>query len=34
MGGKRILVGKPEGGRPPGRHIRSGRIIIKSILEK
>jgi hypothetical protein len=30
----RILVGKPEGKRPLGRPRRSGRIIIRWILER
>jgi hypothetical protein len=28
----RILVGKPEGKRPLGRHRRSGRIILHEVL--
>jgi hypothetical protein len=30
----RVLVGKTEGKRPPGRHRRDGRIILKWIFSK
>jgi hypothetical protein len=34
MDAYRILVGKPEGKRPPGRPRRSGWIILKWILDR